>query len=283
MELKEQFAEVWGLCPTDHQQAKIILEKAGRICYRSEDKIDEDSAEGFLYRMSKKKHGAIWETSNMVVRTQTRQRYPLEQYYKYHQIFPSKFITKFVWKDRVYLGGNYRAWMEHFGVNHPDEMFDAIDNLKNMGIEEVFDQDEIPMELKRIMTFLYTDRAVTHEMVRHRPASFLQESQRYVRYDGKMEFIKPHWFDSVSSEIQQIFLDSCIQDEATYKRLREDLPPEDSRVVLPNACATTISITADIPEWKLIFQLRTVAGVYPPTRQLACFIQKEFKEQKWVD
>lgn len=282
MELKEQYAEVWGLCPTDHQEAKIILEKAGRICYRSEDKIDENSAEGFLDRMSKKRHKAIWETSNMVVRTPP-QRYPLEKFYKMMHLFPNKFITKFIHKERIYLGGNYRAWMEHFNVHHPNDMFIAIEELTSIGLEEVFDQDEIPMELKRIMCYLYTDRAVTHEMVRHRPASFLQESQRYVRYDGGMEFIKPHWFDAASPELQQIFIDSCINDEAIYKRLRDDLPPEDSRVVLPNACATTISITADIPEWELIFGLRTVPGVYPPTRQLACFIQKEFKEKQWVD
>jgi len=280
MKLTEQYAEVWGECPSTWEESKLRLERAGRICWKSEDKIEEGSADGFIDRMVKKKHAAVWETSNLVLRSPTS-TFPRQLLKDIESEFHSKFLTCTPEGDRVYIGGNYRAWMELWDLKDPRELWNKIATLVYRGFEEV-QQADIPWALKRISVLLYTDRAVTHEIVRHRPASFLQESQRYVRYDGGMAFIQPYWWDSVTDEVRQLFLDSCKQAELTYQALRQDLPPEGARVVLPNACATEIVVTADLVEWSLIFKLRTPAGVYPPTRSLVQYIEQEFGKKGWI-
>ena len=118
-----------------------------------------------------------------------------------------------------------------------------------------------------------TNRGVTHELVRHRLASFSQESTRYVKLGGKrkdIQFIKPVWFDnkySLPSMIQ--FRSSCYESEATYNQLIEyGWTPEQAREVLPNALKTEIVVTANLREWRHIFKLRTSKKAHPQIRAL---------------
>lgn len=136
-----------------------------------------------------------------------------------------------------------------------------------------------------------SNRAFTHEMVRHRHCSFAQESQRYVKYENKdMEFILPHWldFDCMGDEdkleeialSKQKFIKSCEKAEEDYAKLRErGYLAQDARDVLPNAVKTEICVKANIREWRHIFELRTAKAAHPEMRRLMRPLLDELKEE----
>jgi thymidylate synthase (FAD) len=121
-----------------------------------------------------------------------------------------------------------------------------------------------------VMTIRFiTNRGVTHELVRHRLASFSQESTRYVRYNGDMEFIKPVWWDKVGAFEMDSFCRFLDMAEHEYKfLLQSGWRPEQAREVLPNALKTEIVVTANMREWHHIFKLRTSKAAHPQIRAL---------------
>jgi len=120
------------------------------------------------------------------------------------------------------------------------------------------------------LTFrLVTDRAVTHELVRHRIASYSQESQRYCAYRDDVTFIIPHWVDLKRAEG---FRWSYAMQEAefSYKKLLSlGVRPEDARAVLPNSCATEIVCTFNFRSLINFFVLRTARAAHPDIRRFA--------------
>jgi len=102
------------------------------------------------------------------------------------------------------------------------------------------------------------DRAMSHEIVRHRLASFAQESQRYVNYGKQDEvtFIIPEGID-YGSEAWKTWKDSMKEAEAKYLALiKQGLTPQIARAVLPNSTKTEIVMTANLREWRWFFKLR---------------------------
>jgi thymidylate synthase (FAD) len=140
-----------------------------------------------------------------------------------------------------------------------------------------------------------TNRGVTHELVRHRMASYAQESTRYVRYDGGMEFIRPVWVLESYAETtflpedlirydrnnpEHIFVSSCIKAEIAYKTLLgQGWRPEQAREVLPNSLKTEICMKANIREWRHIFQLRCSKKAHPQIRALMLSLLAELKQK----
>ncbi|MDM8518136.1 FAD-dependent thymidylate synthase [Desulfobacterales bacterium HSG16] len=126
---------------------------------------------------------------------------------------------------------------------------------------------------------LITNRGVTHELVRHRLCSFSQESTRYVRYDGSMEFIRPVWWDQWIDEEKKIWTDAMEKAESAYLALTKlGSRPEQAREVLPNSLKTEIVITANLREWRHIFNLRCAKQAHPQIRLLMLSILKGFHE-----
>lgn len=141
-----------------------------------------------------------------------------------------------------------------------------------------------------------TNRGVTHELVRHRVASFGQESTRYVNYGGKeMEFIRPVWCASDCEAMnamqgglqvfippdEAVFLYACATAVGSYKRLLDGgWRPEQAREVLPNSLKTEIVVTANYREWRHIFKLRalgTTGKPHPQMQALMLPVLEEFK------
>ncbi len=123
-----------------------------------------------------------------------------------------------------------------------------------------------------------TNRGVTHEMVRHRMCSFAQESTRYVKYDGEMEFVKPVWWTDTDLIAELMFLDHCKQSEQVYKNLlKKGWPPQQAREVLPNALKTEIVVGANIREWIHIFTLRCSNKAHPQMSALMRPVLEELK------
>ena len=127
------------------------------------------------------------------------------------------------------------------------------------------------------------DRGVSHELVRHRIASFSQESTRYCNYakdkfGNELTFIKPWFFNKcgkaacMCGECMKYALweESMDHVEVSYMHLIEaGAKPEEARSVLPNSLKTEIVVTANLREWRHFFRLRTAKAAHPQMRQIA--------------
>jgi thymidylate synthase (FAD) len=125
---------------------------------------------------------------------------------------------------------------------------------------------------------LLTDRGVTHELVRHRLASYTQESTRYCDYnDEKITFIEPpRLTDKTFDEWKR----ACEQAALHYKVMREyGASPQIARSVLPNSLAATIYITANLREWRHICKLRCAENAHPQIRSL----MKSVRQVLWLE
>ncbi len=112
-------------------------------------------------------------------------------------------------------------------------------------------------------------RALTHQLVRHRLASFNQQSQRYVKFTDGLETIKPA---SVAgdAEANRVFDEAIEQAKDAYARLVElGVPAEDARYLLPNAAETKIVVTMNVRELLHFFELRCCNRAQWEIRDLA--------------
>lgn len=174
------------------------LEQCGRVCYKSEDKITEGSAEKFVAGIIKRGHEAVLE----------------------HCSFTVKFIC---------------------------------------------------------------DRGVSHEIVRHRMASYCQESTRYCNYskDGfgnEITVILPYFFDTgmgtmSNSLVYDEWKRACKRSEEAYLRLLDyGATPQEARSVLPNSLKTEVVMTANIREWRHFLKLRCSPAAHPQMREVALIL-----------
>lgn len=148
---------------------------------------------------------------------------------------------------------------------------------------------ESTLEHGSITVKFVTDRGVTHELVRHRIASFTQESTRYCNY-GKGKFgseitvIDPFFFGigtKDSNDLYTLWRNGCEAAEKAYLKMLElGARPQEARSVLPNSLKTEIVVTANVREWRKIFELRTSKEAHPQIRQIMCPLLDVFRK-KW--
>lgn len=125
------------------------------------------------------------------------------------------------------------------------------------------------------------DRGLSHELVRHRLASFSQESTRYCNYSkdkfsNEISFIKPDFENIGSDEFEKEFCSACEEAEERYMRLVGDgVKPEIARDILPNCLATTLYMTANFREWRHVFRIRTSEKAHPRMRKLMLRLLKD--------
>ena len=112
-------------------------------------------------------------------------------------------------------------------------------------------------------------RALTHQLVRHRVASYNQQSQRYVRYDAEPEFVEPPAI-AADAAAHEVFVSATRAAFGAYKSLLDaGVPAEDARYVLPNAMETKIVVTMNIRELLHFFELRCCKRAQWEIRALA--------------
>lgn len=148
---------------------------------------------------------------------------------------------------------------------------------------------------------IVTDRGVTHELVRHRIASYSQESTRYCnyasdRFGNQVTFILPVWFYAYHAQEEfdgdwpsqnkipmnhsyYEWLKACQDAEKHYlEMLRFGSTPQEARAVLPNSLKTEIVMTANLREWRHFFRLRTAPAAHPQMRELAESMLSGFRQ-----
>lgn len=136
------------------------------------------------------------------------------------------------------------------------------------------DKADLEEENRLLATYatyhIITDRGVTHELVRHRPCSFAQESTRYCNYGkdkfgNQLSFLRPQAYEA-NKEIYDAFFQ---QVSTTYFALLDNgCKPEQARSVLPNALRASIMVTCSLKEWLHIFSLRCSPFAHPDIRHV---------------
>jgi thymidylate synthase (FAD) len=166
----------------------------------------------------------------------------------------------------------------------PDSNLKFVKKLVDMGHESVLEHASVTVRI-------ICDRGVSHEIIRHRLASYSQESTRYCDYTkNQVTFVIPPWVNIEPGEyshgipgilvFDREWMDAMFNSEDSYKILRaKGWKPEQARSVLPNSLKTEIVITANLREWRHIFKLRTSDRAHSQMREVMVPLLAEFQEK----
>lgn len=251
------------------------IELAGRVSYKSEDRITEDSAKGFVDMLIKRKHYSPLEFGTVYL-------YINNHNPSFNKIIDRYYCNKYskcrVFPNKAYISTNYRVIVENSWQ----------DDLKYLCEPTEFHS-------KRVCVRFTCDKGISHELVRHRTFSFMQESSRYCNYsldkfNNELTFIKPCFLDDNKLALygpyhtvvrdkspESIFIAGLNNAERDYIDLiKLGWKPEQARAVLPNAIKTELFMCGFIEDWKKFFLLRTPTNAHPQMRELTIPLQEEF-------
>lgn len=293
MKLIKPYFEIWEQ-PASLEGVYKQIERVGRVCYKSEDKITEDSAKPFVDRMIKSGHGAMLEHGTVYLKFETVKSaiHPLDKYYhnKYSKVCTEEGLTKQT--KIVFVTTNLRVLIEN----------DWKDDLQYLCEPTEYHE-------RRVTVHFVCDRGVSHEFVRHRVMSFAQESTRYCNYSkGKfgngLTFIQPSWI-TLDKEIAPInelcllsgqydrenpnlrYLASLVDANYAYLLLlNKGWTPQQARAVLPNSLKTELVVTGFTSDWNHFFDLRargTTGAPHPQAKELAEPLMREFVTRKYIN
>lgn len=269
------------------------IELAGRTCYKSEDKITEDSAKSFVDRMIGSKHGAMLEHGTVYLKGRAVYddngilEVPKNLFPDFFERNKYSIVRKIESEDMCnwYITTNLRVIIEN--------------NLTEC-LEYICEPTEI--HEKRITARFTMDRIGSQSICRHRVFSFAQESQRYCnyskdKYDGQVTFVIPTWANipegkytdwngdwcdvekltvlkPIENDAVDQFLFLCKYAETSYNLMVDrGAKPQEARQVLPNATKTEIVVTGFESDWEHFFSLRSpkygAQGMHPDIAKLA--------------
>ena len=243
------------------------VERVGRVCYKSEDKITEDSAKPFVERMTKMQHYAMLEHGTVYLAAPYNNEDLL-----FWKVANSPY-SKEVCDDKsnlLCLTTNLRV-------------------IAELNAWEVIDKylcEPTETHVKRITTHFICDNGVAREFCRHRVFSFAQESTRYCNYskdkfNNELTFIKPIWFkkevndddQTLKDECSGAFIANCCSTEDIYLELIErGATPQEARDVLPLSLKTELVMTGFESDYKHFFDLRfrgTTGAPHPMAYKLS--------------
>ena len=227
------------------------IEKYGRTCYKSEDKITEDSARKFFKGLVNRKHYAMLEHGTVYFKFPFYKDFKFD--YEISKVIKSKYSFSYLCEDRnFYVTTNMRVLLEEV----PNEYEDLINTY---ALEEP-DANHI-----RKYTAKFTiSRGIANEFVRHRVFSFAQESTRYCNYSkdkfgGELTFIRPEWLkgEGIDQEAEEVWISSMVWAEKDYLDLvKLGVKPQNARGVLPLDLKTELIMTGTRNQWEAFFDLR---------------------------
>ena len=277
------------------------IELAGRTCYKSLDRITEDSAKDFVNRMIKSQHYAMLEHGTVYLRDcrnleyennielveypHTLDKYSTNPYSKVHYT-----------SDCIYVTTNYRVIVEN----------NWLDDLKYLCEPTEYHE-------KRVTVKFTTSNSIMREFTRHRSHSFAVESTRYCNYskdkfNNEIQCVIPSWCKNMIngnsynwelvydynirqtedlSEIEARLIMSWCYSEAHYLMLTNKgiLTAQQAREVLPLATKCDMVMTGFTSDWNHFFDLRargTTGAPHPDAKALAEPLMDEFKKRDWI-
>ncbi len=268
--------EIYPLHEPSEEDVLKHIEKCGRICYQSRGKITTDSAKRFVKRVVDLGHWSVLEMANIVLKV------PL-----YKAAWLSINRPYLTWIDN-YVSGSPRAFLEALNAEpwHEDiasalhkaypTLFPNFKKSLHSKDIKVVSQLHAPSEHRKYAVEFTVDRAFSHELVRHRPCSYLQESQRYCAYNKDVTFIRPPFYIApYEDEESSLWKDAMADAEEYYQSLLRITSPQMARKVLPNSTCTHIICYTTRKQWKHILDQRTKSSCDPSMYMLMRELRKD--------
>lgn len=300
---------------TDRMAVLMHIEKIGRSCYKSEDKITPESCIKFISNLRDRKHWAMLEHYYFVLSVPqsvfesitnpiflTGENADLIQALRF--IYPTHW-PEAPTKDLQYIvSGSATAFNNLWACSLfqerrgegipqigrfmqkeiPELMVNPYGMPANIGESQIrflsrAEIESLPAGLRMLhdsmSIYFKVDRGVTHELVRHRPASWAQESTRYCNYSGgkfnnEIAVIDPlFWQGEEKSGFYAEWEDACQYAEKKYLRLIEmGASPQEARSVLPQSTKADIIMTAPLMEFRHFFKMRLPKTAHPQMREV---------------
>lgn len=304
--------------------AEKHIEKVGRTCYKSEDKITEESAAKFVGGLVKRGHEAMIEHFSPIFKVDpftyeeilddwdmllhnrdifedAAHKDILRPFLRFTDIQDPETLEM-----RCIVSGNMRAWRDFVkycikGFGFIPQYLHGIIRCYHIFFPEfqeyvparIMNDKLIPIETRELtekerqthmdVTVKFTcDRGVSHEIVRHRVASFAQESTRYCNYGlekfgNEITVIRPSWCKE-DDGIYKVWKNGCEFAEGVYFRmLDENATPQEARSVLPNSLKTEVIVTMNLSGWEHFFELRCAKDAHPDIQEVAIMAKQMFK------
>ena len=164
-------------------------------------------------------------------------------------------------------------------VSHKSEGKITVNSSRQFVRRLIKSGHESVLEHISITVKIICDRGISHEIVRHRIASYTQESTRYCAYQEGIEIILPAIIKN-NRQNKKIFLKTIREIEKTYQDLLANgVPPEIARNILPHCLKAEIYCTFNLREWRHIFSLRCARDAHPQIREIFIKILQKFQQK----
>ena len=286
--------------PKNAVERALHVEQCGRVCYKSEARITDGSDETFIANLIKRGHEAMIEHARVTLHFEndscarfihrkmnlsgqhdylTFTHAPIGYYVSGNMRAWRAFIR---FANKVEIPLNYdmakfivdnRAFFPDFPISHSLE-FNAMQGV-NLEIDPWKLDDAEDRKAHTWYSVRFTcDRGVSHEIVRHRPASYAQESTRYCNYSkdqfgGEITVIQPPFFAPDSLPYKHWKQGIQAAEAAYFDLLNDGCTPQEARTVLPNSLKTELIMTATAAEWLHFIELRVDSHAHPQMREVA--------------
>ena len=271
---------------------KKFIERCGRVCYKSEDRITDDSYEKFVNMLEKRDHARPLEFGTVHLKM------PWKTFNNFAGFCVSKGFWDSCWikynidresEDKmVYITTNYRYYKK-LGTLKP--LYGYIN------IEEFFTEEDNEYYPKRYTVHFITSRGVMDEFRTHVGLSHLAESSRYCSYDknrfgNELTFIIPNWVNTNYSNKEQEgpsvasieWSTAMLDAEASYMNLiKMGCTAQEAREVLPLSIKSELISCGFGDAWSNFFYRRCAKDAHPMAREIAIPLQEKFKELTYVN
>jgi len=303
------------VCQSDEESILKTIEKAGRTCYRSEDKIDNTSSIKFFKMIIKRGHTSVLEHSNICYFTSHKEKDTSTNILTCSKSFEERLLSLYenigddgshfrirtINGNKIIIAGNVRGFRnilrkrdlpydaKFLKTRYPalfkdiecEELDESVD-LKNFYSfkekEQLFETlNDNELDLPMFLFTFITDRGITHEIVRHRSLQLSQESTRYVNYkDKEIEFISPN-IQINNQRLPNEWKTHLGNCSKLYNNLIEKgWSPQFARSVLPNSLSSKITVSGRLSAWKHFIKLRTDRSAHPQIQWIARCVKDEF-------
>ena len=275
---------------------KRFIERCGRVCYKSEDRITDDSYEKFVDMLIKRDHTRPLEFGTIHLKMSVSDFHKLRDTLCINKMWNNQWIRYVCNGDLTYITTNYRYFLDIVKILPFVE--DCIDP-SNTKLKNKY--------YKRHTVHFILSRGIMDEFRTHIGLSHLAESTRYCNYskdkfDNELTFIIPSWLDTpeghyawetmfgdnmyidTSSPIKEQYNATLFIAEKNYLDfIRQGWTPQQAREVLPLSVKSELISCGFEDAWSNFFYRRCAKDAHPMAREIAIPLQEKFKELSYVN
>lgn len=297
VKIVEPFVEIYPLDSTEN--IKKHIEKCGRTCYKSEDKITDTSAEQFVEGILKSDHESVIEHANLIFKLSTENLDKIKEIAS--QVHGLHYVLA---EPDLLVSGNMRTFRDisRLGIHDFDDWFcknglavfaigddytHSLNGEITLTSVQYLDKNNTQDDLNNITVHMITNLSCYKDITRHRLASFSIESTRFCnyskgKYGSELTILKPVNLTSGTPEYDEWL--ACMQDiEKHYMKMCElGCRADQSRLCLPHSIKADVIMTANVAEWKHIFNLRCDKAAHPDVRKVMLMALDLFHQEGYT-